>query len=217
MKKIESWADITIGQYQEIMSIQTDNEITKFVESMAICLDIDPEEIRTLSFTDYKDVKTKMSFLSKEPESTVVDRFEVDGVEYGLMPDMRLISAGEFIDAEQFKSNSMDNLHNLVALIYRPIIKTFDDGTFEIDVHKSLGFERRANLFRDKVSIEIVLGAVLFFSLLAMESSLCFLDSLTQKIAKEMSQNTKTKTKTTRTRTKKVNKNPSTKTTDSTT
>ena len=204
MKKIESWTDITIGQYQEIMSIQSDNEITKFVESMAICLDIDPQEIRTLSFTDYKEMQSKMIFLSKEPESTVVDRFEIDGIEYGLMPDMTLISAGEFIDAEQFKNDSMENLHNLVALLYRPITKTFDDGTYEIELHKPQGFERRANLFRDKVSIEIVLGAVLFFSLLAMESSLSFLDSLTQKIAKEMTPTQKTKTKTTRTRTKKV-------------
>jgi hypothetical protein len=215
MKKIESWADITIGQYQEIMSIQTDNEITKFVESIAICLDIDPQDIRTLSFTDYKDMQNKMKFLSKEPESVVVDRIEVDGIEYGLMPDMKLISAGEFIDAEQFKIDPVVNLHNLVALLYRPITKKFDDDTYEIELHKAQGFEKRASLFKDKVSIEIVLGAVLFFSLLAMESSLSFLDSLTQNLTTQMKANTKKK-KTTQTRTKKRKQKPSTKTTDST-
>lgn len=202
MKKIESWADITIGQYQEIMSIQSENEITKFVESIAICLDIDPQDIRTLSFSDYKDLQTKMNFLSKEPESVVVDRIEVDGVEYGLIPDMNLITAGEFIDAEQFKLEPIVNLHNLVALIYRPITKKLDNGQYEIELHKSQGFEKRANLFRDKVSIEIVLGAVLFFSLLAMEYSLSFLDSLTQNLTTQMKMNTKKK-KTTQTPTKK--------------
>ena len=215
MKKIESWADITIGQYQEIMSIQTDNEITKFVETVSICFDIDPAEIRILSLSDFRDLQNKMLFLKEDPESEVITIIEVDGIEYGLIPDMSVITAGEFIDAEQFKLNAMDNLHNIVALLYRPITKKLLDGQYEIELHKSQGFERRAQLFRDKISIQIVLGAVLFFSLLATELSTNFLTSLNLKMIKE----TKTKTgkkKTTRTRTKKVKEKPSTKHTDST-
>lgn len=209
MKKIESWSDISIGQYQEIMSIQTDNEITKFVETISICFDIDPQEIRTLSLSDFRDLQSKMSFLSQDPETEVVNIIEVDGVEYGLIPDMNVITAGEFIDAEQFKLNAMDNLHNLVALIYRPITKKLPSGEYEIDLHKTQGFERRANLFKEKVSIQIVLGSVLFFSLLATELSTNFLTSLHQKM---METQTSQKTKTTRTRTKNLNKKRSTKT-----
>jgi len=214
MKKIESWADITIGQYQEIMSIQTDNEITKFVETVSICFDTDPAEIRSLSLSDFRELQSKMSFLREDPESEVVNIIEVNNIEYGLIPDMNVITAGEFIDAEQFKINPMENLHNLVALLYRPITKKLSDGQYEIDLHKSQGFEKRADLFQNNVSIQIVLGAVLFFSLLATELSVSFLTSLQQKMNLETEQ--KKKTKTTRTRTKKANKKRSTKTGDST-
>ncbi len=214
MKKIESWADITIGQYQEIMSIQTDNEITKFVETVSICLDMDPSEIRTLSFNDFRELQKDMSFINKDPESVVVNKFEIDGIHYGLIPDMSVITAGEFIDAEQFKNDAMDNLHNLVALIYRPITKELPDGQYEIELHKSQGFERRANLFRDRLSIEIVLGAVLFFSLSATELSTYFLDSLISKMNPEKVVKSKKK-KTTQTHTKRRKQKRSTKPTDS--
>ena len=201
MKKIESWADITIGQYQEMMLIETENEITKFVETVAICLDIDPAEIRTLSLSDFRELQTKMSFISKDPDPQVINKFEIDGVEYGLIPDMSIISAGEFIDAEQFKIEPMTNLHFIVALIFRPITKNLPDGSYEIELHKAQGFEKRANLFRDKVSIEVVLGAVLFFSLSATELSTSFLDSLLQKMNLNQVAKT-TKMKKTRTPTK---------------
>jgi hypothetical protein len=72
-----------------------------------------------------------------------------------------------FIDAEQFKDDSIVNLHLITALIYRPIIKE-DGDEYVIEKHKAEGFEKRANLFKDRVSIEMVMGAVLFFSLVEM-------------------------------------------------
>ena len=79
-----------------------------------------------------------------------------------MIPDMTLIEAGVFIDAEQFKDDSIVNLHLITALIYRPIIKE-DGDEYIIEKHKAEGFEKRANLFKDRVSIEMVMGAVLFF------------------------------------------------------
>ena len=38
----------------------------------------------------------------------------------------------------------------------------------QIEKHKAEGFEKRANLFKEKISVEAVMGAVLFFSLVEM-------------------------------------------------
>ena len=200
MKELKSWADITVGQYQEMMLIETDNEITKFVEQISICLDIDTEEIRKMSYSQYKELQSKMSFLSSEPKAEIELIIEVEGRRYGIIPDMNLISAGVFIDAEQFKLEPMLNLHNLLALIYRPVTKELPDGEYEIEEHKAQGFEKRANLFKS-LSIETVLGAVLFFSLLATESSIAFLHYSSQKMKEE--QEKLMKTMTTQTPTKK--------------
>ena len=163
MKTIEDWSEITIGQYQEMMSIQTDRPITKFIEMIAIALDCDPQEIRELPISEYKVLQEKMSFISKEPQSDIKYTFELNNKKYGLIPDMNLMKAGVFLDAEQFKLDPMANLHYTIALIYRPIISEEEDGTYLIAEHKAEGFETRAELFRDNLSIEIVLGAVLFF------------------------------------------------------
>jgi hypothetical protein len=200
MKKIESWADITIGQYQEMMLIETENDITRFIQQISIALDIDSEEIRKLSLLEFKKLQENMAFLSQKVEADLSPIIEIDGKKYGLIPDMGTVDAGTFIDAEQFKEDTILNLHNLVALIYRPVIKQ-DGDEYEIERHKAEGFERRANLFKEKVSIETVMGAVVFFSSVATELSINLLTYLADQYK---TQETPTKTKKTRTRTKKV-------------
>jgi hypothetical protein len=208
MKEIKDWSDITIGQYQEMMTIQTERPITKFIETISIALDCDPQDIRDLSIPEYQSLQQKMEFISKEPHTDIRKTFEINGRKYGLIPDMNLIKAGVFLDAEQFKLDAMTNLHYTVALIYRPIISEDEDG-YQIAEHKAEGFEARAELFRDNLSIEVVLGAVLFFSLLAMELSTDLLTSLEQK----MKEQEKTMKKTmTQARTKKRKQKPSTET-----
>jgi hypothetical protein len=180
MKEVTSWSDITVGQYQEMMLIETDNEISKFIQMISIALDCDGEEIRSMPFKEYTTLQQKMQFIATEPQKDVRKWIEIDGKFYGLEPDMSLITAGVFIDAEQFRQDPIVNLHNTLALIYRPITNLVDGQPieeYEIEPHQAKGFEKRANLFRDNVSIEVVLGATLFFSMLGMELSIVTLES----------------------------------------
>lgn len=181
MPKEKTWSDITIGQYQEIMSIETESEITRFIESVAIILDLDPADIRDLTLKEFKNLQSEMSFLSEQPTADVRKRFELDGVVYALEPDMNLMTAGVFIDAEQFKREPIQNLHRTVALIYRPLISENKSG-YKIESHKAEGFEKRAELFRKELSIEVVIGAVFFFSMLGMKLSTPILASLKNKL-----------------------------------
>jgi len=214
MKTITSWNEVTIGQYQDIMLIQSENPITRFIESVSIVLDCDPQELRDLPFSEYQELQKKMEFLQHEPVREVENIIEIDGKRYGLEPDMSLITAGVFIDAEQFKQDPVVNLHNTLALIYRPIIKE-DGDEYEIEPHQAKGFEKRANLFKSRLSIEVVLGTVLFFSLLGMELSINTLQSFIETTYQEAeTQMTMTQTQAL---TKKSKRKPSTKTTDSTT
>lgn len=188
MKKINSWDDITIGQYQEIKSIPESNKITKYIETLAIILDIDPNYIRNLPMNEYKELVQQTQFLEDEPQSTIEKIIEIDGKRYGIIPKFPFITAGEFMDAESWKDKPIENLHYLTALIYRPIVKE-DGDTYEIQKHIDEGFEERANLFRDKVSIETVMGGNLFFSLIEMTYLEDTLTSLTEDMKREMDLN----------------------------
>jgi hypothetical protein len=216
MREVTSWSDITVGQYQEMMLIETDNEISKFIQMISIALDCDGEEIRSMPFKEYTTLQQKMQFIATEPQKDVRKWIEIDGKFYGLEPDMSLITAGVFIDAEQFRQDPIVNLHNTLALIYRPITNLVDGQPieeYEIEPHQAKGFEKRANLFRDNVSIEVVLGATLFFSMLGMELSIVTLESFNKVMEMEAEL---MKTKMTQTPTKQPKQKRSKKGLDST-
>jgi hypothetical protein len=90
MKEVISWGDITVGQYQEMMMVQSDTEIGKFIECVSIALDMDPQEIRDMPYKDYTTLQQKMSFISQEPLKDIQTIIELDGIRYGLEPDMSL-------------------------------------------------------------------------------------------------------------------------------
>ena len=199
LKEVKDWCDITIGQYQELRLVESESAVTKTIEQIAIAVDCDPQYLRELSLDDFYDLRNKMAFLQKDPEKEMVNIIEIDGKRYGLIPDMMLMKTSEFVDAEMWKEKPIENLHNYIAMLYRPII--FEDGDeYKIEPHKPEGFARRANLFKNKVSIELVIGAVVFFSLLEMK----LLECLTGSFQKELQTNLKEiqrlmKTKKTRT------------------
>jgi len=209
MRTVNSWSDITVGQYQEISLVQSENPITSFIEKMSIVLDCDSEEIRNTPYSEYQKLQANLEFINTDPEKQIVNWFELDGKYYGLEPDMSLITTGVFIDCEQFKQDPIVNLHNTLALIYRPITSDVSNGVpdeYEIEPHQAKGFEKRSQLFKEKLSIEVVLGAVVFFSLLGTGLSIASLESFSKMIVDEMEI---TKTKTTQTPTKQRKKKPS--------
>jgi hypothetical protein len=217
MKEVTSWADITVGQYQEMMMVENENPISKFIDQISIVLDCDPYDIRKMPYSQYDKIKEKMNFISIEPSTEVITYFEIDGQFYGLEPDMTLIETGVFIDGEQFRQDPMINLHNTLALIFRPIISPLVDGKptndYKIQTHEAKGFEKRAQLFKERLSIETVLGSVLFFSTLLATYSTHSLESLIETMKAELKA---TKTKKTQTPTKKRKQKPLIKDGDST-
>jgi len=218
MREVNSWSDITVGQYQEMMLVQKETEIGKFIEMIAIALDCDPQDIREMPYKDYSELQAKMSFISEEPKREVQQWFNLNGVWYGLEPDMSLITAGVFIDSEQFRQDPIVNLHNTLALIYRPIINVTDGippVEYQIEPHVAKGFEKRAALFKKELSIEVVLGATLFFSILGMQLSIHFLESFNNQMMTEMEMQ-KMKMSQTQTPTKRPKQKRSKKDTDST-
>jgi hypothetical protein len=183
--------------------VQSEYESTKTIERMSIITDIDPEEIRALSFTEFGKFQQKLSFLNSSITNEVQTTFVLGNKEYGMIPNLDLISAGEWIDAENWKEKPVDNIHLYAALIYRPITKKNDDGTYEIEPHTVHGFMSRAERFNNELPITTIYGSVLFFSALGMVSMESITEYLVQLQKKELKKTKKTQT---RPRTKKRNK-----------
>jgi hypothetical protein len=198
----QSWDEIPIKVWKELNSVQSEYESTKTIERMAIITDTDPEWIRSLSFAQFNKFQSNLTFLNSSITNEVKTTFTLGRKEYGMIPHLDLISAGEWIDAENWKDKPIDNIHLYAALMYRPILKKDEDG-YEIEPHTVNGFMSRAEKFDNELPITTIYGSVLFFSALgivSMESITAFLE-LQQKGVKKKTRKTQT-----RPHTKKRNK-----------
>ena len=191
----KSWDDVTIGMWQELSLIESDSEVTKEIEKVSILMDMDPVVVRNMSMNEFRKLQQQIEFTSASPKAEVTLKFELDGVKYGMIPQLDFISAGEWADAENWKDKSVENIHLYAALLYRPITKESGD-MYEIEPHKPSGFIERSNLFRDKLSITFIHGSVLFFSASAIEFTKILADYLTEQAKEEQSLMKKSQTQT---------------------
>jgi len=200
MKK--TWREITIGDYQEIVNVDAETEISKAVQLVSILSDKDSDEIRKAPLGEFYKWMEDIKFVQTSPDADFNRTFELNGIRYGLIPDFNFISTGEWLDAENWKEKAIDNLHLYAALLFRPVTRYVDDTDYDIEDHKTNGFQRRAELFQENISINKVYGAQVFFSLFGLEFLQILGDSLTQQEKKEMKKKV-TKTRMTQVHSKK--------------
>jgi len=108
-----------------------------------------------------------ISILPKEKDITFVDRFELDGVQYGFIPNWRDLTFAEFIDLDSISSKKtnelLDMLHILGAIMYRPIITETSEHNFTIEDYDIELMKKRSELFKNRLDIKIILGCQFFF------------------------------------------------------
>lgn len=112
--------DITVKQFQDISIISENDNFDGYrldSEILKIVLRID--NVDNIS-------KKDRNILLKDIENALLNkgefqnRFTLNGIEYGLIPNFDNITNGEYIDLIKY-SQSIETLHNFLAVAYRPI------------------------------------------------------------------------------------------------
>ena len=155
------WQDVTLRQYQELVSIETESAVELAIERLSILSDTDSQTIRNLPLGDFYDYLEQISFLSSPIDVEFRKTFEWKGEKYGFIPDMNYITTGEWLDADAWKNDSNSNLHNYAAMLWRPIVAEWSDG-YKIKEHTFEGFSNRAEKFKD-LPITYIQGGLIFF------------------------------------------------------
>ena len=104
-----------------------------------------------------------------------IDRFELDGVHYGFFPDWKELTFSEFIDMDTIATKKadelLDMLHYLAAIMYRPITEEISHHNFKIEKYDVDKMKVRAELFKKKLNVGVILGAQFFFTKYAKKYS----------------------------------------------
>ena len=161
----DTLSEITLGQYQKYLKIQSENEDENFlaIKMIEIFCGLRGDTIMAMKAKSIKDITTILSNMFTE-KPHLVKEFKMNGRTYGFIPKLEDMSFGEYIDLDTYIGDS-DNLHRAMAVLYRPIKQKYEDKYLiedytgeESDIMKSM-------------PMDAVLSSILFFYHLGMDLS----------------------------------------------
>jgi len=164
----ESIADITLEQSVKLDKLNAKRDTLddmSFIKRFLVIFT--GMKFRDISNVNVDDFNMMFAEVTKalETESPFQDRFELDGIEYGFVPNLDDITIGEYIDLSNY-GNSLETMHKVMAVLFRPVINTDSFGNYEIASYD--GTKDRAEIMK-QAPMNIVSGMLVFFCSLSRE------------------------------------------------
>ena len=165
--------EITLEMVQRILLIEKSGELSELarkVHSVAILTGLSTNTVAIFDLKDLDKVYAQMYALLDMGPTVPLKRFvKYQGREYAFIEDVRDMETGAFIDLDEMTKNDMyaENLHKIMAVLYRPIDRRAGDNyTLKSYVTERLrDKEERQKIFLSQMTYDVVRGAVGFFLL----------------------------------------------------
>ena len=151
-----SLSDIRLEQFVLFNKLMKESQDENFIQlaMVTIFCDVSVEDAKNIVAKDFTEIVTDITkVLSEQPR--FIQRFIHDGKEYGFIPNLDEITAGEYIDLESFLS-SEETYNKAMSVLYRPILNKRKD-LYNIEEYKGSHTEFNT------LNLDIVLGSMLFF------------------------------------------------------
>ena len=160
-----SLSEITLRQYQKFLKIAEENPEGNFLDAKMIEIFCgiplsDSYKLKMVSVTAIIDILNSM--LEVKPNH--VERFTLNGVEYGFIPDLDEMSLGEYVDLDN-NATKWESMHIAMNVLYRPIV-TSKVGKYNIEEYTTSNPEKMLDM-----PLDAALGSLFFFYNLGMELS----------------------------------------------
>ena len=158
---IDSWSDVSLEKWIELIDIETGSKTKEAEETIAAFSDIPKKLVKELSLKDVAVIMGKIAELQVEQDTLLKKVIEIDGVEYGMHPNLDSITLGEYADLESFIKNGLEqNMPELMAVLFRPITERNGD-VYTIEAYDG-EIAIRAEQMK-KMSAEQVQSSLFFF------------------------------------------------------
>jgi len=125
------------------------------------------EDLLDGEFNEVQKLSYYVLSLIPQSKPKFIDRFTLNGVEYGFIPDWKDLTFAEFADLDTLSTKKadeiLDNLHIIAAIMFRPITDINNNNIYKIEKYNIDTMKERAQLFKKELDIKYVLGAQFFF------------------------------------------------------
>ena len=154
-----SLSEITLRQYQKFLKIAEENPEGNFLDAKMIEIFCgiplsDSYKLKMVSVTAIIDILNSM--LEVKPNH--VERFTLNGVEYGFIPDLDEMSLGEYVDLDN-NASKWESMHIAMNVLYRPIV-TSKVGKYNIEEYTTSNPEKMLDM-----PLDAALGSLFFFTI----------------------------------------------------
>ncbi len=155
----DSLNEITLYQYQKFEKLIQENEASHFVnqKTIEIFCNIELKDVARIRIADIDDLLLHLNnLLQQKPKLTKT--FKLGVYEFGFIPKLEDMTSGEFIDLENYLSNT-ETLHQAMAVLFRPIKSKVKD-LYTIEEYES---SYKYSEVLKYMPLDIALGSMLFF------------------------------------------------------
>lgn len=161
IKLPENAKDITLYQYQKLVELLSREDLNKLqLENRKIHLftGMKLADIELISHKDKEDILNQIEIALNEPYQ-FEQTFKIEDIEFGFIPNLDKITGAEYFDLNKY-GESIETLHNLIAILFRPIKNKDAFGNYSIVEYK--GTEEMAEAMK-LTPMNVVNGALFFF------------------------------------------------------
>ena len=121
---INSWSDVTLEKWISLIDLEAGSKTKEAEETIATLSDIPRKLIKELSIRDVAIIMKKLSELQSRQDTVLTKVIEIDGIEYGMHPNLDDITLGEYADIETFIKDGLEkNMPELMSVLVRPVIE----------------------------------------------------------------------------------------------
>jgi len=164
----QGWHEVTIEQLQELQTLKKEDDDYD-VQLISILCDLDPDLVSRLTVSTYSTILLNLTWINKLPgEANYKPIITVNGNEYGLVK-LSSLTNGEWYSLEEWLNEPSENIHKILALLYRPLITAINDDYRIVEDYNSIDAEQRAEVFK-KCNVDEMYGAFVFFYHIEKES-----------------------------------------------
>lgn len=189
--KLEIPDYLSVKQWKQFLTLEHLSESEKMITMVSMLSGKEVDEIKQWTPMSIKSVYAKVLETITDIEPQFYPIFELDGVKYGFR-SMSNLTLGEYVDLERLAKQPQDNIEEIMAILYRPIVKDrFKGLKWAFKNTYKVGLGEAENLFKyytleeydstkreyqaDKLSVlpaSMCLGALSFFLVVGTSFSL---------------------------------------------
>jgi len=174
---INSWNDVTLDKWVKLINKKNETKSEEAINTISLLSDIPKKLVKELGINDIANILQRIAKMQESSSSRLKRIIKVNNIEFGFHPNLSEITLGEYADIETYLKNGIENnLANLMAVLYRPIIEK-DGSSYSIEAYGVSDMRMRAKKFT-KMKAEDVNNALVFFWTLGKELSMILLPYL---------------------------------------